>query len=96
MQTAVRVVESPSPLLVIVSLSSARQDRQGVPAYPLKVKSQSSKSLPGAYGSGFPTLMSSGRGFDTDPSFSRIQRVPTLLRSSQCFMTVDALQSSVP
>ena len=30
------------------------------------MKSQSSKSLPGAYGSGFPTLMSSGRGFDTD------------------------------
>ena len=36
-----------------------------VPAYPLNVKSQS-KSLPGAYGSGFPALMSSGRGFDTD------------------------------
>ena len=28
LQTAVRVVESPSPLLVIVSLFSARQDRQ--------------------------------------------------------------------
>ena len=28
-------------------------------------KSQSSKSLPSTYGSGFPTLMSSGRGFDT-------------------------------
>ena len=28
LQTAVRVVESLSPLLVIVSLSSARQDRQ--------------------------------------------------------------------
>ena len=28
LQTAVRVVESPSPLLVIVALSSARQDRQ--------------------------------------------------------------------
>ena len=47
LQTAVRVVESPSPLLAILSLFSA-------------------KSLPGAYGSGFPTLMSSGRGFDTD------------------------------
>ena len=49
------MVESPSPLLVIVSL----------PAYPLNVKSQSSKSLLSACGSGFPTLMSSGRGFDT-------------------------------
>ena len=39
-----------------------------VPAYPLNVKSQSSMSLPGAYGSGFPTLMSAGRGFDTDCS----------------------------
>ena len=60
--------ESPSPLLVTVSLFSARQDRarSSVPAYPLNVKSQSSKSLPGACGSGFPTLMSSGRGFDTD------------------------------
>ena len=28
LQTAVRVVESPSPLLAIVSLFSARQDRQ--------------------------------------------------------------------
>ena len=28
LQTAVRVVEWPSPLLVIVSLFSARQDRQ--------------------------------------------------------------------
>ena len=28
LQTAIRVVESPSPLLEIVSLSSARQDRQ--------------------------------------------------------------------
>ena len=26
-----------------------------MPAYPLNLKSQSSKSLPGAYGSGFPT-----------------------------------------
>ena len=30
------------------------------------MKSQSSKSLTGAYGTGFPTLMSSRRGFDTD------------------------------
>ena len=36
-----------------------------VPAYPLNVKSRSSKSLPGACGSGCPTLMSSGRSFDT-------------------------------
>ena len=28
LQTAVRVVESPSPMLVIVSLFPARQDRQ--------------------------------------------------------------------
>ena len=33
LQTAVRVVESPSPLLAIVSLFSARQDRQDR-AYP--------------------------------------------------------------
>ena len=33
LQTAVRVVESPSPLLVIVSLSAAKQDRQDR-AYP--------------------------------------------------------------
>ena len=65
LQTAVRVVQSPSPLLVIVSLFSARQDKAGssVPAYPLNVKYQSSKSLPGAYGSGFPTLTSSWRCF---------------------------------
>ena len=98
LQTAVRVVESPSPLLVIVSLSSARQDRQesSVLACPLNVKSQSSKSLPGAYGSGFPTLMSSGRfSTPTVPLFSQLPRVPTLLRSSQCLTTVDAFQSSV-
>ena len=40
------MVESPSPLLVIVSLSSARQDRQDR-AYPREV--QSSNSLPSAY-----------------------------------------------
>ena len=34
LQTAVRVEESPSPLLVIVSLFSARQERQDR-AYPL-------------------------------------------------------------
>ena len=33
---------------------------------PLNVKSQSSKSLTGACGCGFPILMSSGHGFDTD------------------------------
>ena len=44
LQTAVRVVESPSPLLVIGSLSSARQDGR------------------------IATLMSSGRGFDSDCS----------------------------
>ena len=32
----------------------------------------------------------------TVPSFSRLQRVRTLLRSPQCLMTVDVLQSSVP
>ena len=39
LQSAVRVVESPSPLLAIVSLFSARQDRQDrayVPAYPVE------------------------------------------------------------
>ena len=68
LQTAVRAVESPSPLLVVVSLFSARQDRQDrvYPRIRLNVKSQSSKSLPSTYGPGFPTLMSSGRGFDTD------------------------------
>ena len=48
--------------------SKAGKSGSSVPAYPLNVKSQSSKSLPGAYGSGFPTLVSSGRGFDTDCS----------------------------
>ena len=69
LQTAVRVVESPSPLLVTVSLFSAGQDRKDIErtrALPLNVKSQSSKSLPSAYGSDFPTRMSSGRSFDTD------------------------------
>ena len=67
LRTAVRVVESPSPLVVIVSLFSARQKRQDrAYAYPLIVTSQSSKSLPSASGYGFPTLMSSGRGCDTD------------------------------
>ena len=37
LQTAVRVVESPSPLLVIVSLSSARQDTQDR-VYPQSVE----------------------------------------------------------
>ena len=62
------MVESPLPLLVIISRFSEKAGLAGssVPAYPLKEKSQSSKSLPGAYGSGFPTLMSAGRGFDTD------------------------------
>ena len=50
----------------LAAFSRAGEAGSSVPAYPLNVKSQSSKSLPGAYGSGFPTLMSSGRGFDTD------------------------------
>ena len=45
-----------------------------VPVYPLNVKSQSSQSLPGAYGSGFQTLMSSGRGFDTESCHRCVHR----------------------
>ena len=57
------------------------------------MKSQSSKSLPGAYGSAFRLSYPLGAvSTPTVPSFSRLQRVPTLLRSSQCLMTVDALQ----
>ena len=59
------MLETSSPLLMIVSLSSTSQDRQDR-AYPLNVKSQSSEFLSSAYDSDFPTLMSSGRGFDID------------------------------
>ena len=54
-----------------------------VPAYPLEVKSESSKSLPGAYGSGFPTLMTVSGG--TSSLFSEfhmmtLQSVPGTVR----------------
>ena len=65
-------------------LAVFKKDRR--PTYPLNVKSQWSKPLPSAFGSGFPTLMSSGRGFDTD--------CPIVLTASAspCLMTVDAFQ----
>ena len=44
LQTALRVVESPSPLLVIVSLSSARQDRQDR-VYPRTVRAENISEL---------------------------------------------------
>ena len=67
LQTAVRVVESPSPLLVIVSLFSARQERQDrVTRVSVECEIPVVKSLPGA--------LSSGRGFDTD--------CPTVLTAS--------------
>ena len=64
LQTAVRVVESPSPLLVIVSLSSARQDRQDR-SYPrevpvIKVFAKCVRVWL------HDSLMSSGRRFNTD------------------------------
>ena len=57
------VVAITSVVGCLAAFSMAGQARSSVPAHSLNVKSQSSKSLPSAYGSGFPTLVSSGRGF---------------------------------
>ena len=45
----------------LAAFSRAEKAGSSVPACSLNVKSQSSKSLSRAHGSGFPTLMSSGR-----------------------------------
>ena len=65
MQTAVLVVESPSQLLAIVLLLSAKQDRQD-PTYPRVVECEIPVIKVFAWCVWLWTLMSSGRGFDTD------------------------------
>ena len=97
-QTSVRVVESPSPLLVIVSLCSARLDKQDR-AYPrirwtwspsrqtlCQVRTTLASRLSCPLGA-VSTL--------TVPLFSRLPWVLSPLRSSQCSTTGDEFQSFV-
>ena len=66
LQTAVRVALLPSPLSLTVSLLCQQSWIGKIECTSVSVKREVPFVKLFAYGSGFPTLRSSGRSFDTD------------------------------